>query len=187
MKIDGNSVRPGMVLEHLGQLWSVVKTQHVKPGKGGAFQQVEMKNLADGRKLNERFRSSDKVERVRLDTKDFSFLFESGDTLTFMDLANYEQIEIQRDWVGDQAIYLRDGMQVVMELYEEKPVAITLPDTVILEVTDTEPVVKGQTAANSYKPAVLDNGVRTSIPPFVGIGEKIIVNTEDGSYVKRAD
>jgi elongation factor P len=187
MKIDGNSVRPGMVLEHQNQLWSVVKTQHVKPGKGGAFMQLEMKNLADGRKLNERFRSSDKVERVRLDTKDFTFLFDSGDTLTFMDQLNYEQIELQKDWVGDQAVYLRDGMQVTMELYEDRPVAITLPEQVTLEVVDTEPVVKGQTAANSYKPAKLDNGVKTSIPPFVGIGEKVIVNTEDGSYVRRAD
>ena len=187
MKIDGNSVRPGMVLEHLGQLWTVVKTQHVKPGKGGAFQQVEMKNLADGRKLNERFRSSDKVERIRLDTKDFTYLFESGDMLTFMDQATYEQIEISREWVGDQAVYLTENMQVTMELYEEKPVAITLPDTVVLEVAETEPVVKGQTAANSYKPAVLSNGVRSSIPPFVGVGERVVVNTEDGSYVKRAD
>lgn len=187
MKIDGNSVRPGMVLEHLGQLWSVVKTQHVKPGKGGAFQTCEMKNLADGRKLNERFRSSDKVERVRLDTKDFSFLFESGDALTFMDLANYEQIEIQRDWVGDQAAYLKEGMQVTMELYEEKPVAITLPTTVILEIIETEPSIKGQTSASSYKPAKLENGITTTIPPFVTTGERIVVNTEDGSYVKRAD
>jgi elongation factor P len=187
MKIDGNSVRPGMVLEHLGALWTVVKTQHVKPGKGGAFQQVEMKNLADGRKLNERFRSSDKVERIRLDTKEFTFLFESGDMLTFMDQTTYEQIEISKEWVGDLAVYLQESMEVTMELYDEKPVAITLPDTVILEVADTEPVVKGQTAANSYKPAVLSNGVRSAIPPFVGIGEKIVVNTEDGSYVRRAD
>ncbi|ABI66875.1 MULTISPECIES: elongation factor P [Maricaulis] len=188
MKINGNEIRPGNVLMHQDTLWVAVKTDHVKPGKGGAFAQVELKNLLDGRKLNERFRAADKVEKVRLEQKDYTFLFASDDMLTFMDAETYEQIELQTDFVGEErASYLTDGMTVVVESHEERPIGISLPQHVTLEVADTEPVVKGQTAANSYKPAILSNGVRSSVPPFVGVGEKIIVATEDGSYVKRAD
>jgi elongation factor P len=188
MKINGNEIRPGNVLMHQGTLWVAVKTDHVKPGKGGAFAQVELKNLLDGRKLNERFRAADKVEKVRLEQKDHTFLFASDEALTFMDAETYEQIELQADFVGaERASYLTDGMNVVVEFHEDRPIGISLPQHVTLEVADTEPVVKGQTAANSYKPAILSNGVRSSVPPFVGVGEKIIVATEDGSYVKRAD
>jgi elongation factor P len=188
MKINGNEIRPGNVLMHQDTLWVAVKTDHVKPGKGGAFAQVELKNLLDGRKLNERFRAADKVERVRLEQKDHTFLFDAGDMLTFMDSESYEQIELQKDFVGeDRAAYLQEGMTVVVEFHEERPIGISLPQHVTLEVAETEPVVKGQTAANSYKPAILSNGVRSAVPPFVGIGEKIIVATEDGSYVRRAD
>jgi len=188
MKINGNEIRPGNVLMHQDTLWVAVKTDHVKPGKGGAFAQVELKNLLDGRKLNERFRAADKVERVRLEQKDHTFLFDTGDMLTFMDSESYEQIELQKDFVGeDRAAYLQEGMTVVVEFHEDRPIGISLPQHVTLEVAETEPVVKGQTAANSYKPAILSNGVRSSVPPFVGMGEKIIVATEDGSYVRRAD
>ena len=188
MKINGNEIRPGNVLMHQDTLWVAVKTDHVKPGKGGAFAQVELKNLLDGRKLNERFRAADKVERVRLEQKDHTFLFDAGDMLTCMDSESYEQIELQKDFVGeDRAAYLQEGMTVVVEFHEERPIGISLPQHVTLEVAETEPVVKGQTAANSYKPAILSNGVRSAVPPFVGIGEKIIVATEDGSYVRRAD
>ncbi|BDX00824.1 elongation factor P [Maricaulis maris] len=188
MKINGNEIRPGNVLMHQDTLWVAVKTDHVKPGKGGAFAQVELKNLLDGRKLNERFRAADKVEKVRLEQKDHTFLFASDEALTFMDAETYEQIELQADFVGtERASYLTDGMNVVVEFHEDRPIGISLPQHVTLEVADTEPVVKGQTAANSYKPAILSNGVRSSVPPFVGVGEKIIVATEDGSYVKRAD
>ena len=188
MKINGNEIRPGNVLMHQDTLWVAVKTDHVMPGKGGAFAQVELKNLLDGRKLNERFRAADKVERVRLEQKDHTFLFDAGDMLTFMDSESYEQIELQKDFVGeDRAAYLQEGMTVVVEFHEERPIGISLPQHVTLEVAETEPVVKGQTAANSYKPAILSNGVRSAVPPFVGIGEKIIVATEDGSYVRRAD
>jgi elongation factor P len=186
-KVDGNKITPGMVIEHQGTLWRAVKADHVKPGKGGAFAQVELKNLIDGRKLNERFRSADSVERVRLDQKDFTYLYDNGDTFAFMDKDTYEQIELAKDFVGDQGAYLQDGMEVYMEFYQERPIGFTLPQQVTLEVTETEPVVKGQTAANSFKPALLENGVRTAVPPFVGVGEKIIVSTEDGSYVRRAD
>lgn len=188
MKINGNEIKPGNVLMHQDSLWVAVKTDHVKPGKGGAFAQVELKNLLDGRKLNERFRAADKVERVRLEQKDHTFLFDSDDMLTFMDAESYEQIELQKDFVGeDRAAYLQEGMTVVVEFHEERPIGVSLPQHVTLEVAETEPVVKGQTAANSYKPAILSNGVRSSVPPFVGTGEKIVVATEDGSYVRRAD
>jgi elongation factor P len=188
MKINGNEIRIGNVLMHQDTLWVAVKTDHVKPGKGGAFAQVELKNLLDGRKLNERFRAADKVERVRLEQKDHTFLFGSDDMLTFMDAETYEQIELQTDFVGkDRAAWLQDGMNVVVEFHEERPISIALPNHVTLEIKETEPVVKGQTAANSYKPAILENGVRTAVPPFVGAGERVVVATEDATYVKRAD
>lgn len=187
MKINGNEIRPGNVIEHKGGLWAAVKVQSVKPGKGGAYAQVELKNLIDSTKLNERFRSSESVEKVRVDTKDFQFLFESGDMLTFMDNENYEQIELARDFIGDRAAFLQEGMAVTLEMYEEKPIGINLPEHVVLEITETEPTIKGQTAASSYKPAVLENGVRTMVPPFVTTGEKIVVDTNEVTYVKRAE
>jgi len=188
MKINGNEIRPGNVIQHQDSLWVAVKIGHVKPGKGGAFAQVELKNLLDGRKLNERFRAADKVEKVRLEQKDHTFLFASDDMLTFMDAETYDQIELAKDFVGDErAAYLQDGMTITLELHEDRPIGVTLPQFVTLEVADTEPVVKGQTAANSYKPATLENGIRTNVPPFVGVGEKIVVSTEDGTYTKRAD
>ncbi len=186
MKINGNEIRPGNIIEHDGGLWIAVKTAHVKPGKGGAFAQVELKNIRDGRKLNERFRSADKVERVRLDQKDQQFLYQSGDMLVFMDAETFEQIEIPADILGDRRPFLQDGMTVVVEYYEAEALSCSLPEKVTCEITETEPVVKGQTAANSFKPAMLDNGVRVMVPPFVGTGEKIVVNTETGEYVERA-
>lgn len=185
-KINGNEIRPGNVLEHDGGLWAAVKVDHVKPGKGGAFAQVEMKNLRDGRKLNERFRSADKVERVRLDQKDQQFLFETDDMLTFMDSETYEQIALPADILGDRRPFLQDGMVVKIEYHGEEALNVTLPQRVVCKVVETEPVVKGQTAANSFKPAVLDNGVRVMIPPFVGQDEDIVVSTELFEYVERA-
>jgi elongation factor P len=185
-KINGNEIRPGNTLEHDGSLWAAVKVDHVKPGKGGAFAQVELKNLRDGRKLNERFRSADKVERVRLDQKDQQFLFEDGDMLTFMDSETYEQIALPADILGDRRPFLQDGMTVKIEYYGEEALNVSLPQKVTCKVVETEPVVKGQTAANSFKPATLDNGVRVMIPPFVGQDEDIIVNTETFEYAERA-
>lgn len=187
MKINGNEIRPGNVVEHQGGLWVAVKIQSVKPGKGGAFAQVELKNLRDGTKLNERFRASEKVERVRLEQKDYQYLFDADGMATFMDLETYDQIEIPLDFLGDRAAYLQDGMTVVVESYEEEPIGVQLPEQVVLEVTETEPTVKGQTAAASYKPAILDNGLRVMVPPFVGVGEKVVVQTEDSTYLRRAD
>jgi elongation factor P len=185
-KIYGNEVRPGNIIEHEGGLWVVVKTAHVKPGKGGAFAQVELKNVRDGRKLNERFRSADKVERVRLDQKDQQFLYEQDGMLVFMDSDTFEQIEIPADILGDRRPFLQDGVTVKVEYYEAEALSVDLPDRVICTVTETEPAVKGQTAANSFKPAVLDNGVRIMVPPFVGEGEAVVVSTETMEYVERA-
>jgi|TARA_R110001606_G_scaffold20690_41_gene73751 elongation factor P len=185
-KINGNEIRPGNILEHDGGLWGAVKVNHVKPGKGGAFAQVELKNLRDGRKLNERFRSEDKVERVRLDQKDQQFLYESDGKLVFMDSETFEQTELDADLLGDRRPFLQDGMTATIEYYGEEALSVSIPQKVTCTVAETEPVVKGQTAANSYKPAILDNGVRIMIPPFVGEGEAIVVNTEMFEYSERA-
>ncbi len=187
MKMNGNEIRIGNIIKHQDTLWVAVKTNAVKPGKGGAFNQVELKNILDGRKLNERFRASETVERVRLDQKPHSYLYPEGTARVFMNSENYEQINLENDFIGDAAAYLTDGMEVQLEFYEERPISVTLPEQVILAIAETEPVVKGQTAANSYKPAILENGVRTTVPPFVGEGTKIVVNTADGSYIKRAE
>jgi elongation factor P len=187
MKINGNEIRPGNVIEHKGGLWAAVKTQAVKPGKGGAFNQVELKNLIDGTKLNERFRADATVERVRLDQKDFQYLYPDGENLIFMDLDTYDQLQLPGDFVGERAAFLQDGMTVTVEMHEGRPIGITLPQHVTLEVTEAEPVVRGQTATSSYKPAVMDNGVRVMVPPFISVGERIVVDTSDLSYVRRAD
>jgi len=185
-KINGNEIRSGNVLEHNGGLWAAVKVDHVKPGKGGAFAQVELRNLRNGSKLNERFRSADKVERVRLEQKDQQFLYESDGMLVFMDMESYEQIELPADILGDRRPFLQDGMTVKIEYHEAEALSATLPQKVTCKIVETEPVVKGQTAANSFKPAVLDNGVRVMVPPFVGQDEDIIVNTETMEYSERA-
>ncbi len=187
MKIDGNAIRPGNVIEHKGGLWRAVKIQHTQPGKGGAYLQVELKNLKDSTKLNERFRSSEKVERVRLEQKDFQFLFADGDMLTFMNTETYDQIAIAAEDVGDDAVFLQDGMMVVVEFYEDTPLGVSLPEKVTLEVTETEPVIKGQTASSSYKPALLENGLRIGVPPFVSAGDRVIVSTAEREYTGRAD
>jgi elongation factor P len=187
MKINGNEIRPGNVIEHKGGLWIAVKTQAVKPGKGPAYAQVELKNAIDGTKLNERFRSSETVERVRLEQKDYQFLYANGDMLTFMDSDTYEQIEIPSDLLEERAAFLQDGMKVTVESHEGRPIGVAIPDQVTLEVVEAEPVVKGQTAASSYKPAKLENGVRVLVPPFVGVGERVVVDTNELTYVRRAD
>ncbi len=185
-KINGNEIRPGNVLEHNGGLWTAVKVEHVKPGKGGAFAQVELRNLRNGSKLNERFRSADRVERVRLEQKDQQFLYETGETLVFMDSDSFEQIELPVGILGDRRPFLQDGMTVQIEYYGQEALNAKLPQKVTCTIVETEPAVKGQTAANSFKPAVLDNGIRVMVPPFVGVDEKIVVNTETMEYAERA-
>ena len=187
MKINGNEIKPGNVIEHDGGLWVAVKTMAVKPGKGGAFNQVELKNLINGTKLNERFRSSETVEKVRLEQKDFQFLYAEGDALIFMDNVSYEQLQLEKDFVGDRAAFLQDGMTVTLEMHEERPIGIRLPEQVVLTIVEADPVVKGQTAASSYKPAILENGVRILVPPFIASGERVIVDTTEVTYLRRAD
>lgn len=185
-KMTANSIRIGNILEYKNGLYAVLKKSHTQPGKGGAYVQVEMKEIITGTKLNERFRSTEDVEKARLDQKDYQFLYMDDDMLTVMDMETYEQENFNKELVGDALPFLQDGMTVTAETHQETPVSITLPETVILEVTETEAVVKGQTAASSNKPAVLDNGVRVMVPPFIEVGDKVIVRTEDGSYVERA-
>ncbi|MEO1241712.1 MAG: elongation factor P [Pseudomonadota bacterium] len=187
MKINGNEIRPGNVIQHQNSLWVAVKINAVKPGKGPAYNQVELKNLLNGSKLNERFRASETVERVRLEQKDHTFLYAEGDMLVFMDQENYEQINIPKDMIGDRVAFLQDGMQVVVESHEGKAIGVQMPEHVTLEITETEPTVKGQTASSSYKPSIVDNGLRIMVPPYMSAGEKIIVNTETLEYVKRAE
>jgi len=186
MKIQANTIRPGMVIEHNGRKWSVMKIQLIQPGKGGAFIQVEMRDLDSGNKTNERWRTADTVEKLMVEERECQYLFADGDMLTFMDNETFDQFAMPREAVGDPAAFLQDGMQVAIESIEGKPVSCTLPPTVIMTVTECEPVVKGQTAASSYKPGLLENGQRVMIPPFVGVGDRIVVNTIDGTYSERA-
>jgi elongation factor P len=186
MKINGNSIRPGNIIEHQGRLWRATKTQHTQPGKGGAYLQVELKDIRDGTKLNERFRSSETVEKVRLDAHEYQFLFASGDDYTFMEQNTFEQISLHADLIGEPAAFLQEGMQVTVESYEGSPISVELPETVIMEIVEADAVVKGQTASSSYKPAKLENGVRVMVPPHIGTGTRIVVNTADATYVERA-
>jgi elongation factor P len=186
-KIAGNEIRPGTLIEHNGGLWIAVKTQAVKPGKGGAYNQVELKNIITGTKLNERFRSDAAVDEIYLEKKDYQFLYATGDMLTFMDINTYEQIELQRDFIGERAQFLQDGMKVMVTSYEGKPLGVQMPVHVTLTVTEADPVLRGGTAAPSYKNAVLENGLKILVPPFIDAGAKIVVSTEDGTYVKRAE
>jgi len=185
-KINGNEIRPGYILDHDGGLWAAVKVDHVKPGKGGAFAQVELRNLRSGSKLNERFRSADKVDRVELERRDQQFLYESDGMLVVMDTDNYEQTELPADLLGERRPFLQDGMTVVVEYYEAEALNATLPAKVTCRIAETEPVVNGQTAAKSFKPAMLENGIRVMVPPFIGPGEDIVVNTETLDYSARA-
>ena len=185
-KINGNEIKPGFVLEHDTGLWAAVKVNHVKPGKGGAFAQVELKNLRDGRKLNERFRSEDKVERVELENKDQQFLYETDGRLVFMDGETFEQTELDADLLGDRRPFLQDGMTATVQYYGDEALSVAIPQKVTCRVVETEPVQNGQSASKSYKPAVLDNGVRIMVPPFINADELIIVHTELLEYSERA-
>ena len=183
MKISGVDIRPGNILEYEQGIWKVAKIQHTQPGKGGAFMQVEMKNLIDGRKTNVRFRSQDNVERVRLETKDFQYLYAEDESLVFMDKDNYDQIQLPADLLGDAAAFLQDGMEVSLEMWEDRPISVQLPDQVEATIVEADAVVKGQTASSSFKPALLDNGVRVMVPPHIGSGTRIVVDVYERTYV----
>ncbi len=186
VKISCNDIRSGNVLEHRDKLWMVVKTEHVKPGKGPAYQQVELKGVEDGTKLNERFRAADTVERVRLDEIEYQYLYDDGGLLNFMNQESFEQIAVNRELIGDAVVFLQEGMVCMVQSYEGRPIGVSLPDTAVFEVVEADPVVKGQTAAASYKPAILDNGVRIMVPPHIERGTRVVVSTGDQAYVERA-
>jgi elongation factor P len=187
MKIDGNQVKIGNILEINNKLWRVTKTQHTQPGKGGAYLQVEMKELKEGTKINERFRSSERVERAILDEKEFQYLYSDNDKFYFMDNINFDQIEIGTDIITEtQSKFLKENYVITVQLYESQPISIILPDHVSFAVVEADAVVKGQTAASSYKPAVLERNIKTSVPPFIEVGDVIIISTHDSSYVEKA-
>ena len=186
MRINGNAIRSGNIIEHNGRLWRVAKIQHTQPGKGGAYLQAEMKDIRDGTKLNERFRASESVEKVRLDEAQYQFLFADGDDVTFMETETYEQITLNRELIGTPAVFLQDGMTVTVQSYEDAPLGVELPDSVVMEVVEADAVVKGQTASSSYKPALLENGERIMVPPHIEAGTRVVVATADGSYMERA-
>ena len=186
MKITANDIRPGHVLEHKDRLWMVARAEHVKPGKGPAYQQVELKDLVEGTKLNERFRAVETVERVRLDEQTYQFLYQEGEQLTLMDQENFEQLTIDQHLLGERLAFLQEGMALTVLSYEGRPLMVHLPDTAVLEVVEADPVTKGQTAAASYKPALLSNGVRVMVPPHIEAGTRVVVNIAEASYVERA-
>ncbi|MCB2109309.1 MAG: elongation factor P [Rhodobacteraceae bacterium] len=186
MKIQANTIRGGMVIEHEGRQWSVLKIQLLQPGKGGAFIQVEMRDVASGNKSQARWRTADTVEKLDVRQHDCQFLFQDGDTYTFMDTQTYDQFNVPGELIGDKAAFLQDNMDVTVDFIEGKPVSVNLPQTVTLTVVEADAVVKGQTASSSYKPGKLENGVKVMIPPFVEAGTRIVVNTENSSYVERA-
>jgi len=187
MSKSANDVRVGNIIEHKGGLYKVLKSEHVKPGKGGAFCQMELKEISNGTKLNERFRSTENIDVAHFEEKNMQYLFDSGETVTLMDNNTYEQIEIQKTIFGGLEVFLQDGMTVTLELVQDKIMAAKVPIHVTLEVEEAEAVVKGQTVSTSNKPAVMENGVKIMVPQFVAAGDKIVVHTEDMTYVKRAD
>ncbi len=187
MKINGNAIRPGNVIEHQGRLWRAIRIQQTQPGKGGAYMQVELKDIRDGTKLNERFRSAETIERVRLEQKTCQFLYSQGDSYNFMDSETYDQMTLNGDMFDESAAaFLQDGMKVMIEFYEATPLGVTLPEKVTLKITEADAVVKGQTASSSYKRAMLENGVDIMVPPHIEAGTRVVVNTTDGTYAERA-
>ena len=186
MKVIASSLRKGNIVEIDGKLGVIVSTENIHPGKGTPVTQMDVRRIADGVKVSLRFKTTEQVERAFVEDRKHQFMYQDGDGFHFMNMESYDQVTLQDDIIGDQAAYLQPEMEVTISMYDSTPVAIELPPKAILEVVETEPTVKGQTASSSYKPAVLSNGVRTMVPPFVTAGTKIVVQTADGSYVERA-
>ena len=187
MKVPVNSIKAGNVIEHNGRLWVASKVQHINPGKGGAFVAIEAKALREGNKLQERFRSGETIERVHIDERECTYLFKDETGYTFMDKETFEQLTVPGDVLDDeQARFLQDGMEVLVSLYEGAPVGAELPKTVVLPVIEADAVVKGQTASSSYKPAIVEGGIRVMVPPHIGVGTRLVINTEEGTYMERA-
>jgi len=185
MKISGNEIRVGMLIEHKDDLWQVLKTQHVKPGKGGAFAQVEMKSVNKNTKLNERFRSSDTVEKASIDEIKFNFLYEDEADYYFINQKNFEQINIKKNIVGEKGKMLTENLEVDISFYNDQPLLVDLPNQVTCKIESTDVALKGQTVSSSYKPAILDNGINIQVPPFIESGDKIIVDTRTIEYIKK--
>ena len=185
MKINANEIRVGMLIEYKSDLWEVLKTQHVKPGKGGAFNQVEMKSINSGTKINERFRSSESVEKATVEEDKFSFIYKDKEEFVFMNSKSYEQVTVGKNVIGEKEKMLSENLEVVISFYDEKPIQIELPNQINSEVKETEMAIKGQTVSSSYKPAILNNGLKIQVPPFINIGDKIIIDTRTLEYLKK--
>ena len=185
MKINANEIRVGMLIEYKNDLWQVLKTQHVKPGKGGAFAQVEMKSINKNTKLNERFRSSETVEKASLDEIKYNYLYEDEDKYFFIDPISFEQIEMKKDMVGEKGKLLTENLEVSISFYNEKPMSVDLPNQVTCKIDTTEAALKGQTVSSSYKPAILINGLSVQVPPFIESGDEIIIDTRNLEYIKK--
>ena len=186
LRVIASSIRKGNVIEQDGKLYVVLTAENIHPGKGTPVSQIEMRRISDGVKISERYKTTDQVEKVTIEDRNFSYLYEDGDGFHFMNTDTYDQVQVPKDVIGSAAPYLQENMTVKLSMYDTTPVAIQLPQRATLEVVETEPVTKGQTASSSYKPAILSNGVRTAVPPHVAAGTRIVVLTEDGSYVERA-
>ena len=185
MKINAGEIKVGMLLEYKNDLWQVIKTQHVKPGKGGAFAQVEMKSIGKNTKLNERFRSSETVEKASLEETTFNYLYSDEDNYIFMDPKTFEQIEIKKESVGDKGKLLRENLEVSVSFYNDKPISVELPNQVKCKIETTDAALKGQTVSSSYKPATLDNGLNIQVPPFIEAGDEIVLDTRNLEYIKK--
>ena len=187
MKITAIEIKPGMIIEHKNDYWNVLKTQHVKPGKGGAFNQVELKSIIRGTKLNERFRSSETVEKAEIQEKKFNFLYLDGENCHFMDNTDFEQVEIPKSIIGEQYKLLKENLEVTISFMEEKPISMELPNNIECIIETTDAAIKNQTASSSYKPALLECGIKINVPPFIESGEKVIIDTRTLEYIKRAN
>ncbi len=185
MKINANEIRVGMLLEYKDDLWQVLKTQHVKPGKGGAFAQVEMKSVNKSTKLNERFRSSETIEKASIEESNFNYLYDDENNYIFMDPKTFEQIEIKKDIIGEKGKLLTENLKVSVSFYNEKPISIDLPNQVNCKIKTTDVALKGQTVSSSYKPAILDNGLNIQVPPFIETGDEVVIDTRNLEYIKK--
>ena len=185
MKISANEIKVGMIIEYKEDYWTVLKTQHVKPGKGGAFNQVELKSVLKGTKLNERFRSGETIERASLDERNYQFLYEDGNSLVFMDEKTFEQVNIPNEIIGDDKLLLKENINAVLEFYDEKPISVSLPKQLEYEILETDAVVKGQTVSSSYKPATIQNNLKIMVPPFVDQGDTVAIDSRTREYIKK--
>ena len=187
MKISASEIKPGSIIEYKNDLWRCLKSQAVKPGKGGAFNQVELKSITKGTKLNERFRSSETIEKASLDEREYQYLYPENENLVFMDSKNFEQTSVPKEIIGEDEKILKENMEVKIEFYEDKPLIVTLPKSADYEILETEAVVKGQTASSSYKPAVIQNEVKIQVPPFINQGDIVSVDCHSKEYIKKAN